>query len=109
MVQEAAETIGNATNDFAGYQAVLRGLQTVEEMYGEVAKDMEFELYLSNELIKQYLNNEQQIKDASLVPQFIEVHNLRVATVSHLTLTYVEKEQNVQAYRLVQEALDGGK
>lgn len=109
LIQETAEAIGNATNDFAGFQAVLRGLQIVEELYGEAAKNREFEVHLSNELIQQYLNNEQQMNDASLVPHFIEVHNLRVSLVPHLILTYVEQEHNTHAYRLVQEALDATK
>ena len=109
MIQEAAETIGNATNDFAEYQAVLRGLQTAEQMYGEKAKEMEFELRLDSELVKKQLNNECPIKDASLVPYFIEIHNLRVSTVPHVILTHVPRAENTEANRLVNEALDAGK
>jgi ribonuclease HI len=109
MIQEAAATIGNATDDFAEYQAVLRGLQTVEEMYGENTKEMEFELRLDSELVKKQLNNQCPIKDAGLVPYFIEIHNLRVSTVPHLTLTLVSQAENTEAARLVAEALDAGK
>jgi len=109
MIQEAAETIGNATNDFAEYQAVLRGLQTVEEMYGKKTKEMEFELRLSSELVKKQLNNEYQIKDAGLVPYFIEIHNLRVSTIPHVILTHIPRTENAEAARLVNEALDAGK
>jgi len=109
MIQEAAETIGNATDDFAEYQAVLRGLQIVEEIYGEKTKEMEFELRLDSELVKKQLNSECTIKDASLVPYFIEIHNLRVSTVPHLILTLVSQAENTEAARLVNEALDAGK
>lgn len=106
MLKEVAETIGNATNNFAEYQAVLRGLQTVQELFGTKAKEMEFELCLDSELVKKQLNGEYQIKEAGLVPHFIEIHNLRVAAVPHLILTHISREKNVAADRLVNEALD---
>ena len=70
MLQETAQTIGNATDSFAEYQAVLIGLQTTLETYGAKTKDMSFELCLSSELVKQQLNNESEIKEAGLVPYF---------------------------------------
>jgi len=109
MVREVAETIGNATNNFAEYQGVLRGLQTVKEMYGKKAKEMEFELRLDSELVKKQLNGEYQIKDAGLVPHFIEIHNIRVSAIPNLILTHVRREKNKEADRLVNEALDAGK
>jgi ribonuclease HI len=109
MLREVAETIGNATNNFAEYQAVMRGLQIVQEMYGEKTKEIEFELCLDSELVKKQLNSEYQIKDASLVPYFIEIHNLRVSAIPNLTLTHVPREKNQAADRLVNEALDAGK
>jgi len=106
MVTEVAETIGNATNNFAEYQGVLRGLQTVKEKYGKKTKTMDFELRLDSELVKKQLNGEYQIKEAGLVPHFIEIHNLRVSTFPQLTFTHVRRELNKEADRLVNEALD---
>jgi ribonuclease HI len=107
MLQEVAETIGNATNNFAEYQAVLRGLQTVQEMFGSKTKELDFELRLDSELVKKQLNSEYQIKEAGLVPHFIEIHNLRVAAIPRLTLRHISREENGEADRLVNEALDG--
>tara|TARA_B100000508_G_scaffold41634_1_gene32504 strand:+ start:70 stop:486 length:417 start_codon:yes stop_codon:yes gene_type:complete len=106
VLKEVSETIGNATNNFAEYQGVLRGLQTAKDMFGKKAKDMEFELKLDSELVKKQLNNEYQIKDPGLVPHFIEIHNLRVSHFVNLTLTHVPREKNKEADRLVNEALD---
>lgn len=109
MVQEVAETIGNATETFAEYQAVLRGLQIVYEIYGENTKEMKFIFSLTSELVYKQLNNECQIKDAGLVPHFIEIHNLRVSVVPNLVLAQIPREKNAEAKRLVNEALDAGK
>jgi len=106
MITEVAETIGNATNNFAEYQGVLRGLQTVKEKYGKKTKDMEFEFRLDSELVQKQLSGVYQIKEAGLVPHFIEIHNLQVSSFPNLLFTHVKRELNKDADRLVNEALD---
>ena len=106
VVAEVSETIGNATNNYAEYMAVVRGLQTAKELYGKKTKEMEFEIKLDSELVKKQLNGEYQIKEAGLVPFFIEIHNMRVSSFPNLTLTHVRRELNKEADRLVNEALD---
>lgn len=105
--KEVAETIGNSTNNFAEYNAVMVALQTVKQLFGKATKDMAFEIRLDSELVKKQLNAEYQIKEPGLVPMFIEIHNLRVANFPHLTLTHIPREKNKEADRLVNEALDG--
>jgi ribonuclease HI len=107
LIKEVKEAIGNATNNFAEYNAVMVGLQTLKSLYGSKTKEMQFEIRLDSELVKKQLNNEYQIKEPGLVPMFIEIHNLRVANFPHLTLTHIPREQNKEADRLVNEALDG--
>jgi ribonuclease HI len=106
VIKEVAETIGNATNNFAEYQAVMRGLQTAKELYGKKTKEMVFEIKLDSELVKKQLNSEYQIKEPGLVPHFIEIHNMRVASFPNLIFTHVRREFNKEADRLVNEALD---
>ena len=106
MIKEVAETIGNATNNFAEYQAVMCGLQTAKEHFGKKTKEMEFELKLDSELVKKQLNGEYQIKEIGLVPHFIEIHNMRVSNFPNLTITHVRRELNKEADRLVNKALD---
>lgn len=107
VVKEFGETIGNSTNNFAEYHGAMRALQTLKELYGKKTKDMQFELRLDSELVKKQLNHEYQIKEPGLVPLFIEIHNLRVANFPQLTFTHIPREQNKEADRLVNEALDG--
>lgn len=106
MIKEVSEAIGNATNNFAEYQAVMRGLQVAKEHFGKKTKELHFELKLDSELVKKQLNGEYQIKEPGLVPHFIEIHNLRVSAFPNLTLTHVRRELNKEADRLVNEALD---
>lgn len=106
VVEEVSESIGNSTNNFAEYHGVLRGLQVLKQKFGKTTKEMEFEMRMDSELVKKQLNHEYQIKEPGLVPMFIEIHNMRVANFPNLTLTHVPREQNKEADRLVNEALD---
>ena len=107
VLKEVSEFIGNSTNNFAEYQAVATALATLKKIFGKKTKDMEFELRLDSELVKKQLSGEYQIKEAGLVPLFVEIHNLRVANFPNLTLTHVRREKNKEADRLVNEAIDG--
>lgn len=107
LVHELGQSIGNSTNNFAEYHAVMVGLQTLKQLYGKATETMQFEIRLDSELVKKQLNAEYQIKEPGLVPMFIEIHNLRVANFPHLKLTHIPRAQNKEADRLVNEALDG--
>ncbi len=106
VVLELQQSLGNGSENFAAYMAVVVCLQALKDQYGEATKDMEFELRLSSPLVKEQLNSERPITEPFLVPQFIEIHNLRVASFPHFTLTHIAREENKEAHRLVNEALD---
>lgn len=106
VVKEVKRAIGNATNNLAEYQAVAVALETLKQCYGKKTKEMRFELKLDSELVKKQLDGEYQIKEPGLVPLFIDIHNLRVASFPYLTFTHVPRAQNKEADRLVNEALD---
>lgn len=107
VLKEVKQTIGNATNNIAEYQAVYTALDTLKQMYGKATKEKDFTLRLDSELVKKQLNGEYQIKEPGLVPTFIGIHNLRVSNFPNLTFVHVPRAQNKEADRLVNEALDG--
>jgi ribonuclease HI len=106
VLKEVSEAIGNATNNYAEYFAVIRALQTAKELFGKQTKEIHFELKLDSELVKKQLSGEYQIKEIGLVPHFIEIHNMRVVSFPHLTFTHVRREFNKEADRLVNDALN---
>ncbi len=107
VVREVKKAIGNSTNNFAEYYAVMLAFQTLKQIYGKQAKELVFEIRLDSELVKKQLNAEYQIKEPGLVPMFIEIHNMRVSSFPNVILTHVPREKNKEADRLVNEALDG--
>jgi ribonuclease HI len=106
VLREVSERIGNATNNLAEYQAVMRGLQTAKEHFGKRTAEILFEIRLDSELVKKQLNGEYQINEPGLVPYFIEIHNMRVSSFPHVKLIHIGRELNKEADRLVNEALD---
>ncbi len=107
VLREVKQTIGNATNNYAEYYAVVIALQTLKQVIGKNTKETAVELRMDSELVKKQLNGEYQIKEPGLVPLFIEIHNMRVSSFPNLTFTHVPREKNKEADRLVNEALDG--
>ena len=106
VVKEVSESLGNGTNNFAEYQAVLVALQTLKALYGKKTKEMEFEIRMDSELVQKQLTNQYQIKEPGLIPQFIEIHNMQIANFPHITFTHVRREENKEADRLANEAMD---
>ena len=107
VISEVSQTIGNSSTDFAEYNAVMVGLQTLLSLYVEATNTMEFELRLSNETVKKQLSAESTITNPGLVPMFIEIHNMRVTSFLNLTITQMSADENKEVNKLVMEALDG--
>ena len=107
LVREVKQAIGNATNKFAEYYAVMLALQTLKQIFGKDTKEKCFEMRLDSELVKKQLNGEYQIKEPGLVPMFIEIHNLRVSSFPNIIFTHIPREKNKEADRLANEAMDG--
>lgn len=92
IVDEAGQTlytreqaIGNSTSDFASYQAVLVGMQSLCEMLDADTQVTTIELWVENEAVASQLNHEAPVTDPGLVPLFIAIHNLRVLHFPSLT------------------------
>jgi ribonuclease HI len=107
VLKEVGRTIGNGTNNYAEYHAVMVALETVRQIFDEDTKTTDVEIRLDSELVKKQLNGESQINEPGLVPLFIAIHNLRVASFPNIVFTQIPQEQNTEADRLVNEALDG--
>lgn len=107
VVLEHSAAIGNATADFAAYQAVVEAFELVQQHFGTATKDTQFKLILDNEFVKKQLNGEAAVTDPRSVSHFIHAHNLRVDHYPHLQVTQVPRSSNAATQRLVEEVLDG--
>lgn len=105
ILLELSETIGNAFDDYAEYFAVVRALQALSDNFKEKTQEISFVVKLESELVKKQLNSECEINNPSLVPLFMEIHNLRISNFPNLFFKCVKSGHNKEAARLVNEAL----
>lgn len=106
LLKSYGKAIGIATNNEAEYGAVIFALEKVKALFGkEKIKEMQCEVYMDSELVVRQLNGEYKIEQERLLPLFIKIWNLRVDFGS-LAFAHVPREQNREADRLVNQALD---
>ena len=103
-VAELKKFIGNQTNNFAEYEAVALALAEAKKCG---FANREIEVRLDSQLVAEQLSNNYQVKEATLWPQYMKVHNLLVAHFPGTIFTHIPREKNKEADRLVNEAIDG--
>jgi ribonuclease HI len=109
VLYEMSESIGNSTETVAEYCAVARCLQRLEQEFDDEAKDMKFEIRLSDAQVQQHLDHKLPVTDMSLVMYFMQIHNLRVSSFTNLTYTLVKLKSNNKASQLATDAIRRGK
>lgn len=92
--------IGEATNNQAEYQALVRGL-----MQARAAGVTDLTCYLDSELIVRQLNGQYRVKNTELKPHFAEVARL-ARLFNRIAFRHVQRTSNAAADRLVNEAID---
>jgi ribonuclease HI len=100
VVAEISEYIGETTNNQAEYQAVLAAIEKARELEAE---DLNF--FLDSELVVKQLNREYKVRDKGLAPLFIKIYNAGLG-FKKVSFTHVRREKNIEADKLVNEALD---
>jgi len=105
-LKKYSDFIGRATNNQAEYEAVVFALKKVKLLFGKKkAKAMEIEIRLDSELVAKQLNHQYKIKEEDLQPLFLKVWNL-ILDFEQVNLKYIPRQQNKEADRLVNQALD---
>lgn len=102
-IKKIGRYIGETTNNQAEYKAVILALEEAKKL-----KAQELDFYLDSELVVKQLNRQYKVKDPDLAPLFLEIWNLSTA-LKKITYTYIPREQNKEADKLVNEAIDNSK
>lgn len=100
-VKEGRGYIGIATNNFAEYTALIEALKWLNRDYQE--RDLNF--YLDSQLVVSQVNGRFKVKSAKIRELLIKVRE-QEPSFGQITYTYVPRDQNKEADRLVNEALD---
>lgn len=100
------KAIGTGTNNEAEYSAVLFALEKARALFGrEKIKTISVEIRMDSELVARQLRGEYKVEEERLWPFFMKIWNAR-QDFPHLKFVHVPREQNREADRLVNEALD---
>ncbi len=104
--REYGEYIGKTTNNVAEYKAVIFALKKAKALLGsKEATETEVEIRADSELLVKQMNGEYKIKNEELQPLFFEIWNSKQDFKS-VAFKHVPREENKDADRLVNQALD---
>jgi broad specificity phosphatase PhoE/ribonuclease HI len=99
VIAERAEHIGVATNNVAEYRGLIAGL----ELYNEYTPDAELEVRMDSKLVVEQMSGRWKIKHPDMRPLAMAANRL---APSGTTYTWIPREQNKYADRILNEALD---
>lgn len=107
VLKRVAEALGERTNNWAEYEAIARALEELKKhIPKEKRRTTSVEIYSDSELVIKQLRGEYQVKEESLFPQFMKIWNMRVAHFPTLSFVHVPREENKEADRLANKAMD---
>jgi ribonuclease HI len=101
IVEAVGETIGKQTNNVAEYRALIRGIE-LALAHGAT----EVELIGDSQLIVRQIEGRYKVKHAAMKDLHAEAKKL-LSEFDSWSIRDVRREQNADADRLVNEALDG--
>ncbi len=99
--------LGEKTNNYAEYMAVLAGLKKLKKKL-KTLSNISVEIRLDSELIARQLKGEYQIKEQSLQPLFIAIHNFCIKEKISPQYTHIPREKNERADTLANKGIDDG-
>ena len=106
MLKKYGEAIGETTNNEAEYQALIFGLKKLKQVFGKDAiKKSHLEARMDSELIVKQMNHQYKIEEPNLQKLFLQVWNLML-DFAQIKFVAIAREQNKEADKLVNEALD---
>ena len=103
VLAEDGTAIGVASNNVAEYRGLIAGLT----MAAEVAPDADIEVRMDSRLVVEQMSGNWRIKHPDMRPLAMQANGLAARGAGTTTYTWIPREQNKHADRLVNEALDG--
>ena len=109
-VLEVADYLGVATNNSAEYEALLRGLKKLSQEYPPAfLHTSKLTIKMDSKLAIEQLKGNYKVKHPNLVPRYLEVKNLLARHFQNVEFIHVPREQNKDADKLANMAMDKGR
>ena len=102
LLAEVAEYLGHATNNVAEYRGLIAGLRAAHAIDPTARVDVR----MDSKLVVEQMSGRWQVKHPSMQPLAAEAG--RVFTRGQVSYTWIPRNQNKDADRLANEAMDAG-
>ena len=107
VIKKVSKFLGEQTNNWAEYEAVYLALVELKKLVPEKDRGkISIEVKMDSELIVKQLTGKYQIKQESLFPLYIKVHNIQVKDFKNILFTHIPREKNMEDDKLVNKAID---
>ncbi|PIP29026.1 ribonuclease H [Candidatus Kuenenbacteria bacterium CG_4_9_14_3_um_filter_39_14] len=103
IVARYKKYLGEQTNNFAEYSAVILALAEAKKM--PLCQGLEIEVLMDSELAVKQLNREYKVKNQELAKLFVKIYNLQ-HSFKRVSFSHVPREMNRQADLLVNQVID---
>ena len=100
ILKEYGKYIGERTNNEAEYEAVISALESAKEFEPRM-----IEFRLDSELVNRQINGIYKVKEKRMQELYMKVRDLLIH-FKNINFFHVPREQNREADRLVNEAID---
>jgi ribonuclease HI len=105
-VKKYGEALGEKTNNEAEYEAIIFALKKFKALFGgDKAAKAKLEMRMDSELAAKQLSHEYKIEEPHIQQLFLKVWNLML-DFDQVKFVSIPREENREADRLVNEALD---
>lgn len=107
-VASVSQFLGNRTNNFAEYEAVILAFETLMKLIPKAkVESTTIEVKMDSELVVKQMNKEYKVRHPVLKEQYARLAQVASAFRS-VSFTHVPREQNSDADALANEAMDLG-
>lgn len=97
-----SESLGTRTNNFAEYSALIAALEYARSHGYDTVQ-----IFADSELMVRQINGQYKVKSPDLKPLYDRAKSL-ISTLKSFSIAHVPREQNREADRLANLAMDGG-
>jgi ribonuclease HI len=107
VIIKVSEFLGHTTNNVAEYTGILRALEQLGNRLGSDASSADITIKMDSMLVVKQMNGEYRIKHPNLIPLASRVKELS-RQFGSVSFSHVYREQNKEADKLANEAMDRG-
>lgn len=106
IIATVAEYLGEQTNNWAEYEALIFALKKAYEVLGAELLEASVEIRMDSQLIVRQMEGRYKVKEPALKEKYTIVKDLLEEYAPHANFVHIPREENKDADKLVNEVLD---